>query len=212
MNFFRRGPASPKPAPGRVDDSPATPDSSSSSSASSPTAKSLSDVLPAASDLADTIREVLQKEGRFSFTDGSSVFTFMAAVADSADETVSDEAIPQIAPAGRFSLQPLGLSGLAIDDAVWFCYSNVFRVIGTWGWQNGLSRIDDFRLMQLSVQRRSSSSDVKEAGMSGERVFDVYHYIQELRPATNEEVALRSDIQSRIRPHMGPVMKSANKA
>ena len=108
------------------------------------------------------IEDILVRENIFSFTDGSSVYTFF-----------SD---------GNFLMEPLGLSGRAVEG-VWetedYC---VFNVTGTWTWYNGISAIDDFRQMTLWITLLSDDPDTLESLWqgAGTMVYSVYFTIDEI--------------------------------
>ncbi len=66
------------------------------------------------------ITDIIQKEGKFVFTDSSSTYQFYKN--------------------GVFILEPTGFSGRTIQG-VWKTEdSNLFVVTGKWGWMNGISK------------------------------------------------------------------------
>ncbi len=108
------------------------------------------------------IDDILSAESVFRFSDGSSVYSFF-----------SD---------GNFLMEPVGLSGRAVEG-VWetedYC---VFNVTGTWTWYNGISAIDDFRQMTLWITLLSDDPDTLESLWQGPEtpVYDVYFTIDEI--------------------------------
>ena len=100
--------------------------------------------------------DILAVEGTFSFSDGSSVFTFH-----------SDH---------RFTLEPIGISGRTIEG-VWTSEAELL-VAGQWGWLNGLSAIDDFREMQLQFTYMGEAAI--EVGYRNDHVYPVYFTIERL--------------------------------
>ena len=83
--------------------------------------------------------QIIQKEGRLVFTDGSSYYDFERN--------------------GLFYSGPLGLSGRTIEGTWKLATANDFAgplvIQGTWGWVNGFSAINDTREMMMSVYPRT---------------------------------------------------------
>jgi len=81
---------------------------------------------------------IIQKEGRLVFTDGSSFYDFEKN--------------------GTFRSGPTGLCGRTIDGR-WkpkdSSSPDTFVVRGIWGWMNGVSAINDYREMTLSIYAMS---------------------------------------------------------
>ena len=108
------------------------------------------------------IEDILARENCFSFTDGSSVYSFYGD--------------------GSFLMEPLGLSGRAIDG-IWetedYC---VFYVTGTWTWYNGISLIDDFRRMEICITLLSEEPETLECLWqdADTSVYSVYFTIDEV--------------------------------
>ncbi|BDI29813.1 hypothetical protein CCAX7_18640 [Capsulimonas corticalis] len=74
--------------------------------------------------------EIIQAEGQFVFTDGSSGYVFQRG--------------------GAFHSVPLSMSGREITGT-WSNEGGLMVVKGTWGWFNGLSGINDVRRMKLEI-------------------------------------------------------------
>jgi hypothetical protein len=110
------------------------------------------------------IEEILRSEHRFSFTDGSSVYSFFED--------------------GRFLLEPVGLSGRAVEGEWTSTEEGSFEITGLWTWYNGISAIDDFRRMTIHVTLLSEEPNFLESLWQGTDtpVYDVYFIIDELTP------------------------------
>lgn len=100
--------------------------------------------------------DILAADGAFSFSDGSSVFTFH-----------SDH---------RFTLEPIGISGRTIEG-VWTNEAELL-VTGQWGWLNGLSMLNDFREMHLQISYNGEAPN--EVGYRNDRVYPVVFTIERL--------------------------------
>ncbi|MCW3061156.1 MAG: hypothetical protein JWQ02_2977 [Capsulimonas sp.] len=74
--------------------------------------------------------EIIQAEGQFAFTDGSSAYIFQRG--------------------GAFHSVPLSMSGREITGS-WSTEGSLLVVTGKWGWYNGLSAINDVRRMKLEI-------------------------------------------------------------
>src|SRR6185436_17231412 len=73
--------------------------------------------------------DIIQAEGQFLFSDGSSYYLFKKE--------------------GTFISEPLGISGRVITGT-WTCPDNrEFVIQGRWSWINGLSARDDYREMRM---------------------------------------------------------------
>lgn len=109
-----------------------------------------------------SISEIIAGEGKFAFTDGSSVYRF------------TDD--------GGFLMEPLSLCGRAIEGTWTSSDPGVFTISGLWTWYNGTSPIDDFRRMTLFVTLLSTEPDTVESlwNYLGERVYPVYFTIDEI--------------------------------
>ena len=77
-----------------------------------------------------SVDKIIATEGCLVFTDGSSLYDFEKN--------------------GTFYSEPSGLSGRTITGR-WTRQDNTFTVQGTWGWMNGISKINDFRRLTLTV-------------------------------------------------------------
>ncbi len=90
--------------------------------------------------------QIIQKEGRLAFTDGSSFYDFEKN--------------------GTFHSGPLGLSGRTIEGTWKLATANDFTgsfvIQGTWGWVNGASAISDRRTMTMAVYPRTGQPKGKE--------------------------------------------------
>src|SRR5690242_4812813 len=85
--------------------------------------------------------QIIEKEGRFVFIDGSSYYLFKKD--------------------GTFSSGPLGMSGRVITGT-WKKQDNLFVIQGQWSWVNGLSQENDYRKMVLYVSTPDSSETVEK--------------------------------------------------
>ncbi len=111
-----------------------------------------------------TAQEIIKKEGRLMFSDGSSWYAFERD--------------------GRFSSGPLGMSGRTITGT-WKHDGSLFVVEGTWSWLNGLSRPGDRRRMKLGISHpRPAAAPPRQPLMGGKpgRFHDCYFVVDELVP------------------------------
>jgi hypothetical protein len=109
-----------------------------------------------------TITDIIKVEGEFAFTDGSSVYRF--------------------AQDGAFLMEPLSLSGRAIEGG-WISVSQgLFLVTGVWTWYNGISVPDDFRRMTMTINLLAGEPDTTRTMWSGSttRLYPVYFTIDEV--------------------------------
>lgn len=106
--------------------------------------------------------QVIQDEGQFAFTDNSSLFQF------------SDD--------GTFFMEPLGISGRTVEGSWIYLDSNRFEINGVWGWNNGISPINDKRKMTMYIYLRSMDIVISESlwRSSDTRLYDVYFVIEEV--------------------------------
>jgi len=81
-----------------------------------------------------SVEQILVKEGRFSWSDGTSVYSMAA-----------DRG---------FKLQPVGMSGRTVTGKWrWLdAASGMVEVTGQWSWINGVSPTDDYRKMTFAVR------------------------------------------------------------
>lgn len=109
-----------------------------------------------------SIIEIINEEGQFAFTDGSSTYLFMED--------------------GSFYMEPIGMSGRAIEGSWIFEDSNSFEITGLWGWNNGISLINDKRRMTIYINLISAETEVSESlwRSSDARLYDVYFLIEEI--------------------------------
>ena len=109
-----------------------------------------------------SIIEIIDQEGQFAFTDGSSTYLFL------------DD--------GSFYLNPTGLSGRAVEGNWTNSDSNRFEITGIWGWDNGISSIDDKRKMTIFIYLRSMETEVSELlwRSADSKLYDVYFTIEEI--------------------------------
>jgi hypothetical protein len=115
----------------------------------------LTSALPA---FGDGVSEVIEKEGVFKFSDGSSIYTFHKN--------------------GSFELNPCGMSGRTITGN-WKKVDSFFQVEGEWSWVNGLSIPGDMRIMKLHINTHPSFGK-ETAGMNKESVSKVYFTIESI--------------------------------
>lgn len=108
--------------------------------------------------------KIIQAEGQFVFTDGSSYYS--------------------LKKDGTFKSGPLGLSGREITGT-WKSDDRLFVIEGRWGWMNGVSPVDDRRKMTLYISAPTSTETVK--GMSpvdgsvNVKIYKCYFLIEDLR-------------------------------
>ncbi|MCK5133849.1 MAG: hypothetical protein KAR40_17070 [Candidatus Sabulitectum sp.] len=109
-----------------------------------------------------SIIEIIDEEGQFAFTDGSSTYLLL------------DD--------GSFYLEPTGLSGRAVEGNWTNSDSNRFEITGIWGWYNGISSIDDKRRMTIFIYLRSMETEVSELlwRSADSKLYDVYFTIEEI--------------------------------
>jgi len=109
-----------------------------------------------------SIPEIIALEGVFAFTDGSSVYTF------------SED--------GTFLMEPLSLSGRAIEGRWTFESQGLFMITGVWTWYNGISVPDDFRRMTMAVTLIPGEPATVQTIWSGSsaRLYQVYFTIDEV--------------------------------
>jgi hypothetical protein len=109
-----------------------------------------------------TIPDIIKTEGEFAFTDGSSVYRF------------SED--------GTFMMEPLSLSGRAIEGRWTSESEGSFLVTGVWTWYNGISVPDDFRRMTMAVTLIQGEPDTVRTMWSGStaRLYPVYFTIDEV--------------------------------
>jgi hypothetical protein len=114
--------------------------------------------------------EIIEQEGRFIFTDGSSYYLFK-----------ND---------GTFKSGPVGLSGREITGT-WKLQDMLFVVEGRWGWINGLSPKDDDRRLTLYISRPEAVETVRQLPMVDEgldaKVYKTYFEIEDLQKIPKTE-------------------------
>jgi hypothetical protein len=108
--------------------------------------------------------EIIQTEGQFVFTDGSSYYMFKKD--------------------GTFASEPLGISGREINGKWELRDERVFVIRGRWGWVNGLSARDDYRQMQIAIYRPTSIETIDRLSfvdaITNVRVYKCYFVVEEL--------------------------------
>jgi len=105
------------------------------------------------------VAEAVSKDGFLKFSDGSSIYTFYGN--------------------GSFNLAPCGMSGRAIKGK-WKEVDGVVVVEGEWSWVNGISELNDKRVMKLQVNVYPSE-DQESVGMNDVQVTKVYFTIESIR-------------------------------
>jgi hypothetical protein len=117
----------------------------------------------AASPTLPTVSDIVQKEGRFVFSDGSSYYLFRKD--------------------GTFKSGPLGLSGRTIDGT-WKFGDPLLNIEGNWGWINGISALNDTRKMRLFVHPTKTFKTAPFVRWISEKgaikIYDCYFGIEEL--------------------------------
>lgn len=113
-------------------------------------------------DVLPTVPEIIQEEGQFAFTDGSSVYLFY-----------SD---------GTFFMEPTGLCGRTIEGSWNLDDSDRMQITGIWGWDNGISLINDKRRMTVYITLLSTQTENSDFLWRSDdtRVYDVYFIVEEL--------------------------------
>jgi len=106
----------------------------------------------------DGVSEIIEKEGVFRFSDGSSIYSFHKD--------------------GSFDLNPCGMSGRTIKGN-WKKVDDLIQVEGEWGWLNGTLKPDDIRIMRLQISTQSSW-EKETAGMNKLPVSRVYFTIESI--------------------------------
>lgn len=111
-----------------------------------------------------SILEVIEDEGQFVFTDGSSTYQFY------------DD--------GSFFLEPTSLCGRAVEGSWEWLDSGRMEITGTWSWYNGISAINDLRTMRIYMYLRSMETEDSALlwRTSDSRFYDVYFTIEEIVP------------------------------
>jgi hypothetical protein len=108
--------------------------------------------------------KIIQAEGQFVFTDGSSYYL--------------------LRKGGEFKSGPLGLSGREITGT-WKTNDRMFVIEGRWGWMNGVSAADDYRQMTLYVGTPTSVETARRLSHVDEsvnvKIYKCYFIIEELR-------------------------------
>ena len=122
-------------------------------------------------DYSEPIK-IIQQEGRFVFTDGSSYYL--------------------LKKEGTFKSGPLGLSGREITGT-WKLKDNLFVIEGQWGWMNGASPQDDYRRLTLYVSTPEAVETVRRPFLADEsadvKVYKTYFEIEELQKIPKPEAA-----------------------
>jgi hypothetical protein len=116
--------------------------------------------------------EIIQAEGQFVFSDGSSYYLFKKE--------------------GTFISEPLGLSGRVITGT-WTCLDNrEFVIQGRWSWINGLSARDDYREMRMIIGQAESAETIEQlspvSSLRRVKIFKVYFAVEELHRIPKPEV------------------------
>jgi len=115
------------------------------------------------------VLEIINDEGQFAFTDGSSLYRFFED--------------------GSFLMEPIGISGRAIEGFWKSTDQGVMEITGLWTWYNGVSSINDYRKMVIFIT--ILSMDEIELDMpwqeSDTRLYDVYFTTEELGPVEMAE-------------------------
>jgi hypothetical protein len=105
------------------------------------------------------VTEIIASDGAFSFSDGSSLYTFR-----------QDHS---------FSLEPLGISGQTITGLWSVTDDGLFLISGQWGWVNGVSPDDDYRELLLRVHCTGDKHKATDTYRDID-VYPVYFHIERL--------------------------------
>ena len=138
--------------------------------------------------------EIIQNEGQFVFTDGSSFYLFKKD--------------------GSFTSEPLGLSGRVITGTWTFQEDRLFVIQGRWSWINGLSAEDDYREMKLAIYRPVSSETVEQLSVVGATtkatIYRCYFVVEELQKTGNHKthVSVYPVIRGRAQQFVGWIADS----
>ncbi|MCD4706241.1 MAG: hypothetical protein K8S62_00705 [Candidatus Sabulitectum sp.] len=119
-------------------------------------------MVTAAGEELPSIQEIIQREGQFVFTDGSSVFQFYCD--------------------GSFIMEPASLCGRAVEGKWTSLDFNRMQINGTWTWYNGISAINDQRRMTIFIYLLSMETQDSELlwRSSDARMYDVYFVVEEI--------------------------------
>ena len=112
-----------------------------------------------------SIQKIIDKEGSFSFTDGSSIYTFKED--------------------GDFSLHPK-VSGRLVQGTWRTEDFRRFVIVGTWSWADGLSKVDDFRELILYVNRHPGESTETDISKTI-KLYPVYFAVEKLIELPEDE-------------------------
>jgi hypothetical protein len=122
-----------------------------------------------ASDFPEPV-EIIQKEGRFIFTDGSSYYLFR-----------KDHV---------FQSGPVGMSGREITGT-WKFEDNFFVIDGQWGWLNGGSPKDDYRQMILYAAKPEAVEKIDKSsphyGIQGMKIYKCYFEIEKIEKTSKPQ-------------------------
>jgi hypothetical protein len=114
--------------------------------------------------------KIIQQEGRFIFTDGSSYYLFKKD--------------------GTFKSGPLGLSGREIEGT-WKLKDTLFVIEGRWGWINGGSSKDDYRRLTLYISTPEGIETIRYPAAIGSgvdvKVYKTYVEIEDLQKIPKPE-------------------------
>ena len=114
--------------------------------------------------------KIIEQEGRFVFTDGSSYYL--------------------LKKDGTFKSGPLGLSGREITGT-WRLKDRLFVIEGLWGWMNGGSPLDDYRRLTLYVSTPEAVETIRRPSMvdgsADAKVYKTYFEIEELQKIPKPE-------------------------
>ena len=119
-------------------------------------------MVTAAGEELPSIQEIIQREGQFVFTDGSSVFQFYCD--------------------GSFIMEPASLCGRAVEGKWTSLDFNRMQINRTWTWYNGISAINDQRRMTIFIYLLSMETQDSELlwRSSDARMYDVYFVVEEI--------------------------------
>ena len=116
---------------------------------------------------ADTVDQIIAEKGLFVFSDGSSFYAFKQG--------------------GSFESGPTGMCGRTIEGTWTKDRNGRYVVNGKWGWMNGISATNDFRIMSIYLSNAHDPSP--EEGLSSMtitkpvHIYKVYAIIESLEKA-----------------------------
>jgi hypothetical protein len=113
-----------------------------------------------ASPRRDKPDDIVASEGALVVSDGSSYFRFEKG--------------------GKFHAGPLGISGRTIDGTYTSDGNYTLTIVGMWGWQNGVSALDDHRRMVVTIQPPFAPGTATTVTSAAKNIYHCYWTVDEL--------------------------------